>query len=71
MVIFYDVGLVLTLLTGCAIGVLVTAGHYEQLAFQRWAYEKEVAQRREFHAALAMFRRIKPDHSADDKAAAG
>jgi hypothetical protein len=50
--------------------VLVTAGHYEQLAFQRWAYEKEVAQRREFHAALAMFRRIKPDHPADDQAPA-
>ena len=70
MAILYDVGLVLALLTGCAIGVLVTAAHYEHLAFQRWAYEKEVADGREVHAALAMFRRIKPDHPADDAAPA-
>jgi hypothetical protein len=70
MAILYDAGLVLALLTGCAIGVLVTAGHYEQLALRRWAYEKEAAEGREFHAALAMFRRIKPDHPADDQAPA-
>jgi hypothetical protein len=70
MVILYDIGLVLALLTGGAIGVLVTAAHYEQLALKRWAYEKEVAEGREFHAALAMFRRIKPDHPADDEASA-
>jgi hypothetical protein len=71
MVIFYGVGLVLALITGGAIGVLVTAAHHEQLAFRRWAYEKEVAEGREFHAALAMFRRIKSDHPTDDKAPAG
>jgi hypothetical protein len=65
MVILYDVGLMLALLTGGAIGVLVTAAHYEQLAFRRWAYEKEVADGREVHAALAMFRRINPDHRTD------
>jgi hypothetical protein len=59
MVVLYDVGLVLALLIGCAIGVLVTAAHYEQLALRRWAYEKEVAEGREFYAAQAMFRRIK------------
>jgi hypothetical protein len=62
MAILYDVGLVLALLIGCAIGVLVTAAHYEQIALRRWAYEKEVAEGREFYAALAMVRRIKPDH---------
>jgi hypothetical protein len=61
MAILYDVGLVLALLTGCAIGVLVTAAHYEQTALRRWAYEKEVAEGRELYAALAMVRRSKPD----------
>jgi len=70
MVILYDAGLVLALITGCAIGVLVTAAHYEQVALRRWAYEKEVAEGRELYAALGMFRRIKPDHPADDKAPA-
>lgn len=40
MVILYDVELLLTLLIGAAIGVLVTAAHYEQAAHRRWAYEK-------------------------------
>jgi hypothetical protein len=70
MAILYDAGLVLALLTGCAIGVLVTADHYEQIALRRWAYEKEAAEGREIHAALAMFRRIKPDQPADDQAPA-
>ena len=60
MIILYDVGLVLTLLIGGAIGVLVTAAHYEQTAHRRWAYEKEMAEGREIYAALGMFRRIKP-----------
>jgi hypothetical protein len=67
MAIVYDVGLVLALLIGCAIGVLVTAAHYEQIALRRWAYEQEAAEDRELHAALAMFRRTKPDHPADAK----
>jgi hypothetical protein len=66
MVILYDAGLLLALLIGGAIGVLVTAAHYEHLAFQRWAYEKEVADGREVHAALALFRRMKPNYPADD-----
>ena len=32
-------------------------------ALREWAYEKEMAERREFYAALGMFRRIKPDHA--------
>ena len=70
MALLYDVGLVLALLTGCAIGLLVTAAHYEQIALRRWTYEKEVADGREVHAALAMFRRIKMDHPTDDTAPA-
>jgi hypothetical protein len=71
MAILYDVGLVLALLTGCAIGILVTVGHYEQIALRRWTYEQELAEGRELDAALAMFRRIKPDHPADAKTPAG
>ena len=67
MVILYDVELLLTLLIGGAVGVLVTAAHYEQAAHRRWAYEKEIAEGREIYAALAMFRRIKPVHSSDDE----
>jgi hypothetical protein len=65
--ILYDVELLLTLLVGAAIGVLVTAAHYEQAAHRRWAYEKEMAEGREIYAALAMFRRIKPAHPSDDE----
>lgn len=67
MVIVDDVGMVLALLIGVAIGLLVTAAHFERLALQRWAYEREVAERREFYAALGAFRRIKPDSALDDE----
>jgi hypothetical protein len=67
VVILYDVELLLTLLIGGAIGMLVTAAHYEQTAHRRWAYEKEMAEGREIYAALAMFRRIKPIHRSDDE----
>jgi hypothetical protein len=71
MVLLYDVGLVLALLTGCAIGLLVTAAHYERIALRRWAYEKEVAEGREMYAALAMFRHVKPNHPAEAEPSAG
>jgi hypothetical protein len=71
MVVLYDVGLVLALLTGCAIGLLVTAAHYEHIALRRWTYEKEVAEGREMYAALAMLRRVKPNHPSDNEASAG
>ena len=70
MVILYDIGLVLALLIGGAIGLLVTAAHYEQVALRRWEYEQEIAEGREFYAALAMFRRINRDHPSDDEAPA-
>ena len=65
-----NTGLVLALLIGGAIGLLVTAAHYEQIALRRWEYEKEVAEGREIYAALAMFRRVKPGHPSDDEASA-
>jgi len=76
MAIIYDVGLLLALLIGAAIGLLVTASHYEQIALRQWAYEREVAEGREFYAALGMLRRVRPERSAsssgspDDEAAA-
>ena len=70
MVILYDIGLVLALLIGGAIGLLVKAAHYEQVALRRWEYEREIAEGREFYAALAMFRRINPDYPSDDEAPA-
>jgi hypothetical protein len=70
MVIIYDIGMVLALLTGGAIGLLVTAAHYEQIALRHWAYEKEVAARRELYVALGMLQHIKPDHTPDEATAA-
>jgi hypothetical protein len=67
VVIVYDVGMVLALLIGAAIGLLVTAAHYERIALRRWAYEREMAERREFYAALGAFRRIKPDDALNDE----
>ena len=49
MIILYDVGLLLALLLGGAIGLLVTAGHYEQVALRQWEYEKEIAENRELY----------------------
>jgi hypothetical protein len=67
MVILYDVELFLTLLIGGALGMLVTAAHYEHAAQRRWAYEKEVAAGREVYAALGLYRRIRPARLPDDK----
>jgi hypothetical protein len=66
VIILYDVELLLAVLIGVAIGVLVTAGHYEQVALRRWAYEKEMAEGRELYAALATVRRIRPARPSDD-----
>jgi len=70
VIIVYDVGLVLALLIGGAIGLLVTTAHYEQSALRRWAYEKEMVERRELYAALGSYRRIKPGRAPDDEAPA-
>jgi hypothetical protein len=71
MVIVHHVGMVLALLIGAAIGLLVTFAHYEWIALRGWAYEREMAERREFYAALGALRRIKPDHALDKRGAGG
>ena len=60
MGIVYDAGLLLTLVTGCAIGALTVFGHYERAARQHWAYERKAAEDREIYAALGAYRHIKP-----------
>lgn len=67
MVIVYEVGMLLALLIGAAIGVLVTVAHYEQAALRRCAYEKEIVEGREIYAALATSRRIKPHRAPGDE----
>jgi hypothetical protein len=67
VIILYDVGMLMSLLVGAAVGALVTIAHYEQTALRHWAYEKEMAEGREIYAALAMFRRTKPGHSPNEK----
>lgn len=67
MSILNDLELLLSLLVGGAIGALATASHYEQAALRHWAYEKEIAEGREFYAALGMLRHIKPGHADDGR----
>ena len=60
MGIIYDAGLLLALVTGCAIGALAVFAHYERVARRHWAYEREAAEGREIYAALGAYRHIKP-----------
>jgi hypothetical protein len=69
--IVYDVGLLLALVTGCAIGVLAAFAHYERAAHRRWAYEREAAEGRETYAALGAYRRIKPGRAPDHRQSTG
>jgi predicted component of type VI protein secretion system len=69
--IVYDVGLLLALVTGCAIGVLAAFAHYERAAHWRWAYEREAAEGREIYAALGAYRRIKPGRAPDHRQSTG
>ena len=71
MGIVYDVGLLLALVTGCAIGVLAAFAHYERAAHRRWAYEREAAEGREIYAALGAYRRIKPGRAPDHRQSTG
>ncbi|HEY4864847.1 MAG TPA: hypothetical protein VIK45_04980 [Candidatus Dormibacteraeota bacterium] len=69
MAIIYGAGLAMALLSGGAIGLFLTAAHYERIASQRQEYEREMTESRDFYAVLAMFRHIKPVNPTDDKAA--
>jgi hypothetical protein len=58
--IVYDMGLLLALVTGCAIGALAVLAHHERAAHRRWAYEREAAEGREIYAALGAYRHARP-----------
>jgi hypothetical protein len=68
--LLYDIGLTLALLVGCVVGLLVTAGHYEQRALRHREYEREAAENRELYTALAICRRVKPRPTSDDESSA-
>jgi hypothetical protein len=54
MSIFYDIGLVLSLLMGGVIGLLLAKTRFDQMAMRHRQYEAEVAQYLEVYAALAL-----------------
>jgi hypothetical protein len=68
--IIYSIGLAIALLTGGAIGLFLMLAHYERISSQQREYERELAEGRDFYAALAMFRHIKPVDPNDDEASA-
>jgi hypothetical protein len=49
--IIYGIGITMALLTGAAIGLLLTVTHYQRVAAERQRYEEEVARDPEFRAA--------------------
>ena len=67
MFILYDIGLVLSLLTGGVIGMLLTRARYDRIALRQQQYEAEAAQYRELYTALALYRRTRPGGSPDDE----
>lgn len=55
------IGIAMALLTGGAIGLLLTVAHYQRAAARRQRYEQEAAQDRELYAAArAAIRRYRP-----------
>jgi hypothetical protein len=65
--IIYSVGLAMALLTGGAIGLVLTLAHYERISSRQREYEREIAEGRDLYAALAMFRHIKPVDPDDEE----
>jgi hypothetical protein len=57
-----DIGIAMALLTGAAIGLLLTEARYQRAAARRQRYEQEAAQDRELYdaAARAARRRYRP-----------
>jgi len=70
MFIFYDIGLVLSLLIGGVIGLLLAKSRYDQIVTQQRQYEAEVAQYLEVYATLALSRSAVSGTSSDWQAPA-
>jgi len=67
MYILYDVGLVLSLLTGGVIGLMLAKSRYDEIALR---YKAEVAQYLEVYADLALGQRVASGASSDWQAPA-
>ncbi len=70
MIILCYAGLTLALLIGGLLGQTLTTARYDRIAFRRRQYEAEAAEYREFYAALALYRRVRPPSFDDDKESA-
>jgi hypothetical protein len=70
MIILCYAGLVLALLIGGLLGLTLTMARYDRIAFRQRQYEAEAAEYREIYAALALYRRVRPYSSADDRESA-
>jgi hypothetical protein len=70
MFIFYDIGLVLSLLMGGVIGLMLAKFRYNEIALQQRQYKAEVAQYLEVYADLALSRRAASGASSDWQAPA-
>lgn len=57
----YGIGIAMALLTGGAIGLLLTVAHYQQVAARHQQWEQEIApDAKRYAAALAALRRYQP-----------
>lgn len=54
---------------GGGIGLFLANAHKEKVAAEHRAYEKEMAEFRDFYAALAMVRRLRPPPLTEDEEA--
>jgi hypothetical protein len=63
MAMIDGIGIVMALLTGAAIGLLLTAAHYQRAAARRQRYEREAAQDRKLRAAAPRYRPAGPRNS--------
>ncbi|HET9894162.1 MAG TPA: hypothetical protein VFQ44_04455 [Streptosporangiaceae bacterium] len=65
MFIFYDIGLVLSLLIGGAIGLLLAKSRYDHIVMRQCQYEAEVGRYLEVYATLALDRQAASGTSPD------
>jgi hypothetical protein len=70
MFILYNVGLVLSLLVGGVIGLTLATARYDRTVMRQRQYEAEIAAYQEIYAAMALYRRVRPDGSSDENASA-
>lgn len=67
MQILDAIGVLIIIAGGVAIAVFLTSAYRERIASQRRAYENEMAEDRNFYAALARRRRHRQSISPEDE----